>query len=176
MKTIPLPPLKLLQELLEVDDTSPSGLRWKKVKIKNQRKEKDIAGYCRPPNNYWFVGIRTDKPRQYAAHRVVFYLKTGVDPASQVIDHVRGLAEPLNIRLATSSQNGANSRKWNKKTTSKFKGVFWRKDINKWRARIGVNRARINLGNFDSEIDAAKAYNEAAIKYFGEFARINLID
>jgi hypothetical protein len=38
---------------------------------------------------------------------------------------------------------------------------------------IGVDGKSIKIGRFFSEIDAAKAYNEFAIKHFGEFARLN---
>lgn len=176
MKTLPLPPLELLEEFLMLDETSPSGLRWRKVRTVNQRKPGDIAGTKRPPNNYWFVGIRTDKCRQYAAHRIVYYLKTGIDPGSKTVDHVSGLENPLEVRLATSAENSRNAKKWEKQTSSRYKGVIWRKDIRKWRARICVNRKKIQLGNFEDEKAAAVAYNEAAVKYFGEFARVNVID
>jgi|688.fasta_scaffold773783_2 hypothetical protein len=175
MKILPLPPLELLEEYLEIDETSPSGLRWKKVKIVNQKKPGDVAGYLRKPGNYWFVGIKTDKVRQYGAHRIVFYLKTGTDPQQNIIDHKEGLDDPLTLRIATSSQNGANAKKCKKKTTSKYKGVHWRADVCKWRARITVNRKRYDLGSFETESAAATAYNEAALKYFGEFARLNNI-
>jgi len=170
---LPLPPLQLLNQLLALDPTSPSGLRWKHLKIKNQRKSGDIAGYCRPPNKYWFVGIRTDKPRQYGAHRIVVYMQTGIDPGSFSVDHKTGLDRPMDVRTATPSQNGGNASKWRKQTSSKYKGVHWTSTANKWRAKINFNRKRIHLGYFVDEKEAALAYNEAAIKYFGEFARIN---
>lgn len=176
MKILPLPPLELLEEYLEVDETSPSGLKWKKVKTANQKKPGDVAGYQRNPGGYWFVGIKTDKTRQYPAHRIVFYLKTKQDPGLSLIDHVEGMNLPLQVRIATSSQNGANARKWSKKTSSQYKGVYWRKDIKKWRAKININKKRIDLGCFEDEIEAALAYNKAAVKYFGSFARLNIIN
>lgn len=176
MKILPLPPLELLNEYLEVDETSPSGLRWKKVKITNQKKPGDVAGYLRKPSGYWFVGIKTDKTRQYPAHRIVFYLKTKEDPGFNIIDHIEDTTNPLELRIATPSQNGANSKKWKKETSSQYKGVTWRRDIKKWRARINVNQKRIELGYFKDEAEAAKAYNGAAVKYFGNFARLNIIN
>lgn len=173
---IPLPPLQLLNHLLILDPTSPSGLRWRHLKIKNQRKSGDIAGYCRPPSGYWFVGIRTDKARQYGAHRIVVYMQTGIDPGLFSVDHRTGLNNPTDVRAATPSQNGANASKWVKQTSSKYKGVHWSPTVNKWRAKIGVNRKRIHLGYFADETKAAAAYNKAALEYFGEFAKINELE
>ena len=173
---IPLPSLELLNYLLILDPASPSGLRWRNVKIKNQRKPGDIAGYCRSPSGYWFVGIRTDKSRQYGAHRIVIYMQTGVDPGVFCVDHRTGLNDPADVRIATASQNGANASKWKKQTSSKYKGVHWNAKTNKWRVKIGVNRKRIHLGYFATEIEAATAYNKAAIEYFGEFAKINKVE
>lgn len=77
-----------------------------------------------------------------------------------------------NLRFATNSQQGANQKKHNN-NTSGYKGVYWRKDNHKWRVEINVNGKRINLGCFENSKDAARAYNEAAIKYHGEFAVLN---
>lgn len=73
-----------------------------------------------------------------------------------------------NLRIATVGQNNFN--KWTKK---KFKGVFWRKDKNRWAATIGANRKTYHLGYFKSDIDAALAYDEAARNLHGEFAYLN---
>lgn len=108
-------------------------------------------------------------------------MATGDDPGTFDVDHCfSNLDDNINIRKATKSQNGAN-RKLNissnkKPKTSKFKGVSWAKASKKWMAGIGVNGKTKNLGYFTDEKDAARAYNEAALKYFGEFARLNSID
>jgi hypothetical protein len=77
-----------------------------------------------------------------------------------------------NLRMATPGQNLQNSRK-RYGTTSQFKGVSWAKRSNKWRAQIGMNYIRRELGLFRLEEDAARAYDSAAIRQFGEFARLN---
>jgi len=77
-----------------------------------------------------------------------------------------------NLRFATPSENGHNRRKI-KNATSLFLGVSSDKPRGNWECRITHQGKRIKLGRFESEIEAAKAYDEAAKKYFGEFARLN---
>ncbi len=76
-----------------------------------------------------------------------------------------------NLRLATYSQNGANRNKWAKSPTSEYKGVCFKNGC--WYSTIKVNYKQIHLGCFSDEILAAKAYNKAAKKHFGEFAVLN---
>jgi hypothetical protein len=96
-------------------------------------------------------------------------------PASDV-DHRNGNGldnRRENLRAATESQNAANSKKpkSRSKTSSQYKGVSWHR-IN-WQASIRFRGKAHHLGTFSDEADAAKAYDRAALKYFGEFARLN---
>jgi hypothetical protein len=80
-----------------------------------------------------------------------------------------------NLRLATNSQQGAN-RNIFKNNTSGYKGVTIKKTSTgrlRYAARIKVNYENINLGNYDTAEEAAKAYDVAALQYFGEFACLN---
>jgi hypothetical protein len=89
------------------------------------------------------------------------------------IDHVDGDGlnnQKRNLRKATPTQNGGN--RVIQKHSSKFKGVTWWKKPKKWVACIRFN-TRIHLGYFESETDAAKAYDAAALKLFGDFALTN---
>jgi hypothetical protein len=82
------------------------------------------------------------------------------------------------LRLATKKENNRNQtvRSPRKpRCSSKFKGVFWHKRDQAWRAQIGVNRRRIWLGNFDTEREAAMAYNKAAARLHGEFCCLNSV-
>jgi hypothetical protein len=76
-----------------------------------------------------------------------------------------------NLRPASSAQNKRNREK-HKNNTSGHKGVYWDKVNQKWRAMIGVNGRYIHLGRFEDKGQAAAAYEAAARRYHGEFARL----
>jgi hypothetical protein len=77
-----------------------------------------------------------------------------------------------NLRLATSSQNCANSPK-SKNNTSGYKGVTWHKQHKKWYAQISKDRKNYFLGLYFKAEEAALAYNKKALELFGEFAYLN---
>lgn len=79
-----------------------------------------------------------------------------------------------NLRPATKSQNGMNRERQLKKKY-KYKGVYWHKNRNKYMASIIFEGKCYYLGYFKKAKDAAKAYNDAAQKYYKEFAVLNKI-
>ena len=95
-------------------------------------------------------------------------------PDDLFTDHING--DPLdnrkeNLRNCTVSENGANRKKQQSGTSSKYKGVSWKK--NKWECGIKYHKKTIYLGRFENEISAAKQYDEIAKQFFGEFANLN---
>ena len=79
-----------------------------------------------------------------------------------------------NLRNCTHIQNTMN-RRMSSSSTSRFKGVSWHKRDKRWQASIRVNKELKHLGYFHFLKEAALAYNEAAVKHFGEFACLNTI-
>ena len=152
VKTKKLPPLDLLNLLLELDDSSPTGLRWKTSRT-NKVKIGDPAG-TKHNQGYWQISITTDKKRLYLCHRIVYYMKTGVDPDHNFIDHASNKRDDNSqLRLCSFKDNTRNreKNKLKNKTSSLFKGVSWDSCNKKWKAQICVDYRAINLGRFSSE-------------------------
>lgn len=87
------------------------------------------------------------------------------------LDNTRG-----NLEICSTLQNNRHAVKRRVRTSSRYKGACWHKRIEKWQSYITVDTKRIYLGYFTDEKEAAKAYNDAAIEYFGEYALLNEID
>lgn len=102
-------------------------------------------------------------------HRAVM----NVDDPNVIVDHINGDGldcRKANLRLATPTQNARNVR-----VRGRYRGVSWDKCRGKWRARIQVDGKTLFLGYFDTAEEAAKAYDEAALKHHGEFASLNVL-
>lgn len=98
-------------------------------------------------------------------------------PEGMVTDHINGNkldCRVQNLRIISSSQNNMNRSKSRGKS-SLFKGVCWDKSRSKWISVIKINSKAKNLGRYETEIEAARAYNSAAIDMFGQCAHLNQI-
>jgi hypothetical protein len=77
-----------------------------------------------------------------------------------------------NLRICTPAENARNNR-GRKNSHSIYKGVTRNRRGGKWCAFIKDNGKRTYQGSFDTEVEAAKAYDAAALRLYGEFARLN---
>lgn len=95
-----------------------------------------------------------------------------------IVDHINGDGldnRRCNLRLCTKAENAVNSGKgrYKRGVSSKYKGVCWRKSLRKFSAQIVFEDRSRYLGVFRDEVKAAIAYDKAALRYFGSFARLN---
>lgn len=117
--------------------------------------------------------VRTDHKhkRGVLMHRQLMRAKPG-----QHVDHIDGDTTnnlATNLRLCTVHQNLCN-RKINANNTTGFKGVHLLKSTGRFHAQIKYDKTiRVHIGYFATAVEAAKAYDVAAKKYHGEFARLN---
>jgi hypothetical protein len=125
-------------------------------------RNRDKPGDCRPRLSGGVLGPE---------HLILGQAKKGF-----VIDHID--RNPFNncrnnLRIITQKNNSRNTSKTKRETTSRFKGVSWHEGARKFIAYITDNGKYHRLGQFYSEIEAAKAYNKKAKELFGEFAGLN---
>jgi len=97
-------------------------------------------------------------------------------PGVAEVDHRNGNGLD-NRRANLRDSEGKNQRNVGSRGgTSLYKGVSWDKDTGKWRAQIKVDGRKIYLGLHVDELDAARAYDKASIKYHGVSGRPNGVE
>lgn len=126
----------------------------------------------------WTAGLYDNGYGQHLgrrAHRVAYEMAIGDIPDGMQIDHrchTPSCVNPEHLRICSSRQNQHNRRP-PKTSRARFKGVRWDKERRKWKAVITVDGRKVDIGRFADETDAARAYDAAALQYFGEFALTN---
>jgi hypothetical protein len=129
----------------------------------------------------WSTNIRRDATGKIIHIQALHNGRTGRFSMHRFI---LGITDP-EIKVDHKDHNGLNNQKYNLRPCSHTqnvrnrlprrkgepKGIYW--DRGKWRTRITVNSKTIHLGRFESKLEAAKAYDKAAVEFFGEFACTN---
>lgn len=161
MKKVPI--FKDQFALVDDDDFDKvAHFKWHKFKSRNKSN-------CYAKRNFRVNGVS----RSQLMHRVIL----GVTDSKTLIDHINGNGldnRKQNLRICSNAQNSRNRDKV-KNNSSGFKGVSYNKKLLCFESKIGLDNKTINLGLYRTEIEAAIAYNEAAVKYHGQFARLNNI-
>lgn len=162
--------IERLRQVLDYDAQS-GVLRW--LISSGKAKAGKRAG-CVDGQGYTAIKV---EGRTYLAHRLAWAHFYGVWPDQ--IDHRNGHRSDnaiANLRNATRAQNNRNVSKASQPKSSRYKGVCWCKTNKRWSAYIRVDRRLKNLGRHVDELSAARAYDVAAKKFFGPFARLNLAE
>ena len=126
-------------------------------------------------NGYISIYIRH---KNYYAHRLIYQIHHNMEIIDGKIDHIdrnRLNNNPNNLRLCTQSENASNRTK-QANNSSGFKGVSYRKDRNRWLAKITKNGKPFHLGLFMTADEAAMAYKIASIEIHGDFSIYKNID
>lgn len=119
---------------------------------------------------YFVASLGSRDENHIFLHRMIMKPSDG-----EVVDHIDGDIRNCrreNLRICSNTENSRNAN-LSRNNQSGFKGVYWAADRGKWRAEITVDRKHIHIGSFDSAVEAAQAYDSAAEKYFGAFAKTN---
>lgn len=165
------------------------GARWLRLtRGKFALVDEDLFDELNRHKWHWVKGgtsaghaVRTNKNGSTSLHRVIL----GLRGSRPFVDHRdnNGLdCRRSNLRIASRQQNSVNRGKFSGRTgrvfTSRYKGVVDRSrhlapGAHPWLARIRIDGHLVNLGRFATELEAARAYDVAALQHFGEFARPN---
>jgi len=137
----------------------------------------DIEDFDKIKNYKWHINKTYNTYRVWAQikRKTMYMHKIILNNEIKDIDHINGNGldnRKCNLRACNKSQNGMN-RGAPSSNTSGYKGVYYKKRDKKWVAFISVNGKHYNGGSFKDINMAAVKYNEMAIKYHGEYARLN---
>jgi hypothetical protein len=178
MKAKLLPDVEELKKMFYIDSSIPNGLRWK---APNSRAHKIRSGEPAGCSRNTHSGVRYFTKINsvgFYNSRIIYSIFNNINLTSdQIIDHIDRQPQnnhPNNLRIVNDKENSRNVSK-RKNTTSKYIGVCFHKASSKFQSSIQVNKQRIRLGLFDTEKDAAIAYNNYIISHNLSHFNLNII-
>lgn len=146
-----------------------NSLRWAEIDDEDFELVNQYRWYISNKNYAYTFDYSEEKKKHILMHRLIMGFP------DKIVDHKdRNTLNNCknNLRVATPAQNT-----WNYTATvdssSGYRGVYFIKSTNKWKADIMVNGERLSLGYFYKKEDAAKARDVAAIEHYGEYAALN---
>lgn len=173
-------PLNYLKKILKIDETSKSGLRWKKRNIDKSGWNNKYAGKEAGTLKFSSKGLPAYQikinyngiSKKYYVHRIIYYIYHGHIDDKLLIDHKNG--NPLdnkikNLRMCTHSQNRQNSKI---QSTNKlgYKNIIKNKN-GTYRVYFNVNKKRVYFGTFKNLKKAIAFANKKRKEIYGEFSR-----
>jgi len=131
----------------------------------------NLHNWCAKKEGHTYYAMRRHNGKIIMMHQEIMLPAEGY-----VVDHINGHGwdnRRSNMRNCTRTQNMRNRQKQSKPATSKYKGVSRNRKTGQCIARIGYKGESIHLGTYKTDIEAARAYDRAALKFHGRFARLN---
>lgn len=163
-RATPLPPGSVLRDMFRYSPED-GRLFWAKrrcgTKCGTECGHENASGYRRVKLN----------GRLFLSHRIIYAIAFGEDPGGYEVDHIDRNPRnnrPSNLRLATKGQNKANGLAYSRNNTG-LRGVHKHRRTGKFLVTV---QGRY-VGCFKNIADATLAYDQAALRAFGEFARPN---
>jgi len=135
--------------------------------VRNKKRNKLLTPIINNKNYYQLNLCKNNKRKNFQLHRLIAIAFIPNPNNLPITDHIdkNSLNNSIdNLRWVSHSQNQYNKQK-RKNTTSKFRGVFFKKENNKWCSTIYIEKKMIYIGFFDTEEEGAIAFNEAIKKY-----------
>jgi hypothetical protein len=157
-----------------VDDEDFERLAAHRWNAKRGRKARELY-----PRRTVRLGVGRKAPQA----SILLHREVMGDPPGMLVDHRDGNplnCQKYNLRVCTRRQNAENITSSKRQKLGGFKGVSWHAGASKWIAQCAGGEVRANgkrkmvyLGLFVDPVEAARAYDAAALKAFGEFASLN---
>ena len=143
--------------VIALEHTSSHGqlLRPKNVSVSERSKESEY------PSLYI-------NGKRFSHHRIIADLFVDNPEGNPCVDHIDGDRSnnaPSNLRWVTNGENLRAFRRIKENATSRYRGVSWDTEREKWIATIMNRGSNVRLGRYEAEEDAAMAYDRAAIQY-----------